>query len=81
MEATHVLEVKDAVVNTFDGETHHVHGGAYLSPEGYLVTNAELERLRQHRAEQQKSTWTVIILGTALVGFAAGFWLGRRDDD
>ncbi|MEW5738796.1 MAG: hypothetical protein AB1938_07705 [Myxococcota bacterium] len=80
MEA-HLLEVKDGVLNTFDGESHEVHGGAYLSPEGYLVTSAELERLRQHRAEHEKEKWTAIILGATLLGFAAGFWLGRRSDD
>ena len=69
-----VLEVKTAVVHTWDGEAHEVHGGAYLSPEGYLTSSAEVEKLRR----QAEGTAVSLILGAALVGLAAGFWLGRR---
>ena len=44
MNPTTVLEVKTAVVKTWDGEEHEVHGGAYLSPEGYLTSSGEVER-------------------------------------
>jgi hypothetical protein len=70
-----LLEVKSGVVVTFDGEQHEVHGGAYLSPEGYLAANAELEQLRQREAEGVPG---VVLLGAALLGLAAGYWLGRR---
>jgi hypothetical protein len=78
---SHLLEVKDGVLNTFDGESHRVEGGAYLSPEAYLRTSAELERLRAYRAEHEREKWTAVVLGAALLGFAAGFVLGRRNDE
>jgi hypothetical protein len=77
----HVLEVKSGVLHTYDGEAHQVHGGAYLSPEGFLATSAELDRLRAHHAEFHSSKGPVILLGAALLGLAAGFWLGRRSGD
>lgn len=80
MEA-HVLEVKSGKLETFDGESHEVHGGAYLSPEGFLATSAELDRLRAHHREFHSSKGPVLLLGAALLGLAAGFWLGRRGDD
>lgn len=79
---SHLLEVKTGVLHTFDGETHEVQGGAYLSPEGYLTTHAELEHMRaQRRAEAESNLVPVVVVGAALLGFAAGFWLGRRHDD
>lgn len=78
---SHVLEVKSGVLHTYDGEAHEVQGGAYLSPEGFLATSAELDRLRRHHADFQSNAGPIIVLGAALLGLAAGFWLGRRDDD
>lgn len=78
---SHLLEVKSGVLHTYDGEAHEVHGGAYLSPEGFLATSAELDRLRAHHADSHSNQGVVIVLGAALLGLAAGFWLGRRGDD
>jgi hypothetical protein len=78
---SHLLEVKSGVLHTFDGETHEVQGGAYLTPEGFLATSAELDRLRAHYAESQSNRGVVLVLGAALLGLAAGYWLGRRRDD
>ena len=76
----HVLEVKSGVLHTFDGETLEVQGGAYLSPEGYLTTNAQLERIRRRQAAGETDLTPALVLRAALVGLAAGFWLGRRSD-
>ncbi len=77
----HLLEVKSGVLHGWDGEAHEVHGGAYLSPEGVLATSTELSRLREHHAETRSNKGVVIVLGAALLGLAAGFWLGRRPRD
>jgi len=74
------VEVKSAVVQTWEGESVEVEGGAYLPPEAFLATSAELDRLR----EQQQETSNLVpalLVGAALFGLAAGYWLGRRDDD
>lgn len=78
---TDLLEVKSGVLHTWDGEAHEVLGGAYLPPAAYLTTNSELERLRQHRAAHASMQGPVLVLGAALLGLAAGFWLGRRSSD
>lgn len=80
-EQVHLLEVKDGVVHTFDGEEHQVHGGAYLTPEAYLSTSAELDRLRTHHVENNSSKGAVMVIGAALLGLAAGYWLGQRRRD
>lgn len=80
MDAT-VLEVKKGVLHSYDGEPHEVEGGAYLSPEAYLRTAAELEQLRQARLVENGRFLGGLIFGSALLGLAAGFWLGRRGDD
>lgn len=77
---TELLEVKKGVLHTFDGEPHEVEGGAYLSPEAYLRTQGELEKLRQRHVESSVVT-PVLVLGAVLLGVAAGFWLGRRGED
>ena len=79
MSSPPVLEVKTAVVKTWDDEEHEVHGGAYLSPEGYLTSSGDVERLRR----QAEGTAISLVIGAALIGLAAGYWLGRRggDDD
>ena len=74
-----VVEVKQATLSTFEGESFEVHGGAYLSPEAYLTTEAELTRLRAKQAQLEERGTLVpsLILGAALMGLAAGYWLGR----
>lgn len=74
-----LLEVKKGVLHTFDGEPHDVEGGAYLSPEAYLRTLAELDKLRQRHVESSIAT-PLLVLGAALLGVAAGYWLGRREE-
>lgn len=73
-----LLEVKSGVLTTFDGETVEVQGGAWLPPEAYLTTSAELEKLRRQEAERTNTLVAGLVLGAALVGVAAGFALGRR---
>ena len=63
------------MVHTPDGEAHEVHGGAYLSPEVYLATNAELTSLR----EREVASTVPLLLGAALIGLTIGFLIGRRD--
>jgi hypothetical protein len=75
-----LLEVKKGVLQSYDGEPHEVEGGAYLSPEAYLRTSAELEKLR-HREVESSMTMPALVFGAALLGLAAGFWLGRRGDE
>ncbi len=72
---TQLIEVATGVVHTPDGEAHEVVGGAYLSPEVYLTTSAELTALR----EREVASAIPLVLGAALIGLTLGFWLGRRD--
>jgi len=74
------VEVKSAVVQTWEGESVEVEGGAYLPPEAFLATSAELDRLREKQQETSNLVPTLMV-GAALFGLAAGYWLGRRDDD
>jgi hypothetical protein len=78
-----VVEVKNGTLHTFEGDEVEVHGGAYLSPEAFLTTNGELERLRdkQARLEERSALVPSLIAGAALLGLAAGFYLGSRSDD
>ena len=76
-----VLEVKTAVVQTFDGEPREVQGGVYLSPEAYLSTEAELQKLRERRLQESAAIIPAMLFGGALLGLAAGYWLGRRSSD
>jgi hypothetical protein len=77
-----LMEISSGTVQTPDGDTHQVHGGAYLSAEGYLRTQAELERLRRQHAEAAASVaLPVVMLGVGMIGLAVGYWLGRRPDD
>lgn len=78
--AMELLEVKKGVLHTFDGEPHEVEGGAYLSPEAYLRTTGELDKLRQQHVESSIAT-PLLVVGAALLGVAAGFWLARRNDE
>ena len=73
-----VFEVKKGVLHSYDGEPHEVEGGAYLSPEAYLRTVAELEQLRQRHLLDSTSLIAGLVCGSALLGLAAGFWLGGR---
>ncbi len=73
-----VLEVESGVLHSFDGTTHDVHGGAYLPPETYLATSAELERLREQQAADGSRAVPALLLAGSLLCFAAGYWLGRR---
>lgn len=77
------IEIRDGVVHTFDGEAKQVAGGVYLTPSGYLARANELAELRAFKAETESIRWPVVVVGAALAGLAAGFWLGtrRRDDD
>ncbi len=78
---TSVFEVKKGVLHSYDGEAHEVEGGAYLSPEAYLRTAGELESLRRRRLEESSAILVGMVFGSALLGLAAGYWLGRRGDD
>ncbi len=69
------FEVKSGVIKTFDGEEHEVQGGAYLSPEHYLSTHAELERSREKSTGSSSAMTLLIAVG--LLGFAAGLVVGR----
>ena len=73
------VEVKSAVVQTWEGESVEVQGGAYLPPEAFLATSAELHRLREAQ-HQTSNPVPALLFGAALCGLAAGYWLGRRDD-
>ncbi|MBL8915516.1 MAG: hypothetical protein JNM17_32760 [Archangium sp.] len=77
-----IVEVKQAVVNTFEGEKLEVQGGAYLSPEAWLRTEGELERLRAKKAELEEKSLLVpsLVIGAAIAGIALGWWLGSDDD-
>lgn len=78
----HLLEVATGTVKTPDGEQHQIHGGAYLSPEAYLHTQAELEKLRQAQADAAASKLIpAMVIGAGVLGLAVGLWLGRRTDD
>jgi hypothetical protein len=74
------VEVKSAVVQTWEGESVEVEGGAYLPPEAFLATSAELDRLRE-KQQETSNVVPVLMVGAALFGLAAGYWLGRRDDE
>lgn len=78
-----VIEVEKATLRTFEGEELEVHGGVYLSPDAFLAESAEKERLKRHEAqlEERSSLVPALVVGAALLGVAAGFWFGRRDDD
>jgi len=60
-----------------------VRGGAYLSPEAWLRTESEVERLRAKTAELEERSLLVpsMVLAAGLLGTALGFWLGRRSSD
>lgn len=73
-----MFEVKKGVLHSYDGEAHEVEGGAYLSPEVYLSTAAELEKLRQRQLLDSTALIAGLVCGSALLGIAAGFWLGGR---
>ena len=75
-----VVEVESAVVKPFDGEPVEVHGGVYLSPEAFLSTASELERLRERAAEgdQLPRLLPVVACAAGLAGFAVGYWLANR---
>lgn len=77
-----LLEVKSGVVRTWDGESLEVQGGAYLSPEAYLSSTAELERLRRLDAERDRLV-PALVVSAALLGAAVGYWFARRleEDD
>ncbi len=77
-----LIEVSSGVVNTPDGESHQIHGGAYLSPEAYLRTHAELARLRHQQAEAAASkAMPALVIGAGVLGLALGYWLGSRSGD
>lgn len=76
-----LFEVKKGTLHSYDGEAHEVEGGAYLSPEAYLRTAGELDGLRRRRLEENNKVLVGMVFGSALLGLAAGYWLGRRGDD
>lgn len=77
-----LLEVATGTVKTPDGELHQIHGGAYLTPEAFLHTQAELEKLRQAQADAAASKLIpALVLGAGVFGLALGLWLGRRSDE
>lgn len=77
-----IVEVKDAVVSTFEGEKLEVQGGAYLSPDAWLSTELELERLRAQKQELERKSLLVpgLVIGAALFGAAFGYWFAREDE-
>lgn len=72
-----LIEVATGTLHTPDGEAIEVTGGAYLSPEVYLTTHAELAAFR----EKEVASAIPLLLGAALMGAAIGYWFGRRDDE
>lgn len=76
-----ILEVHRAVVNTFEGEKLEVEGGAYLSPEAWLRTEAELDQLRAKKAELEEKSLLVpgLVVGAAVLGALVGWWLASDD--
>ena len=77
-----LIEVSTAVVKTPEGESLQVSGGAYLPPDVYLRTNAELERLRQKQADAAASNaLPMLIVGASVFGLAIGFWLGSKSSE
>ena len=77
-----LIEVSSGVVKTPDGESLQVEGGAYLPPDVYLRTHAELERLRQRQADAAASNaLPMLLVGASVFGLALGFWLGGRSED
>ena len=76
-----ILEVHRAVVNTFEGEKLEVEGGAYLSPEVWLRTEAELDQLRAKKAELEEKSLLVpgLVVGAAVLGALVGWWLASDD--
>jgi hypothetical protein len=77
---TELLEVKKGVLHTWDGEPHEVEGGAYLTPQAYLRTTGELDKLRQKHVESS-IVMPMLVLGAGLLGLAAGYWLGQRGEE
>ena len=75
-----ILEVKSAVLHTYESGPLTVEGGAYFSPEAYLRTNAQLDRLQAIEAPLSHLV-PALVLGAGLFGLAAGYWLARRDED
>ncbi len=79
---TNLLEVATGTLTTPDGEQHQIQGGAYLTPEAFLHTQAELEKLRQAQLDAAASrALPMLTIGAGLVGFAIGYWLARDSDD
>jgi hypothetical protein len=76
-----ILEVKSAVLHTFEGETRQVQGGVYLTPEGYLSQSNELATLRRQKREDDSLRWPMVAIGAALLGLAAGYWLAQDSED
>ncbi|PZR14381.1 MAG: hypothetical protein DI536_09975 [Archangium gephyra] len=77
-----IVEVKDAVVSTYDGDKLEVQGGAYLSPDAWLSTELELSRLRAQKEDLERKSYLVpgLIVGAALFGAAFGYWYAREDE-
>lgn len=78
-----LVEVKTGVLSTFEDEQLEVQGGAYLSPEAFLTTEAELTRLRAEKENLEKFSLVVpsLVVAAGLVGAAFGYWFARRSDD
>ncbi|MFT3710338.1 MAG: hypothetical protein QM817_22170 [Archangium sp.] len=77
-----IVEVRSAVVRTYEGEKLEVEGGAWLSPEAWLSTEAELERLRAKKQDFDKTSMVVptLMVGAAILGAVVGYWIASDDD-
>ncbi len=77
-----LVEIASGTFQTPDGQTVQIDGGAYLTPEAYLRTQGELERLRHYRAEVEASRLLpALVFAAGAAGVMLGFWLGRRSTE
>jgi hypothetical protein len=77
-----LIEVSSGVVQTPEGESLQVQGGAYLPPDAFLRTHAELARLRQQQADAAASNaLPMLVIGASVFGLAIGFWLGAKSSE
>lgn len=74
-----LIEVKNATLETFEGEKKHVHGGVWMPPEEFLRLSARHERLKE-AVPPSNNTLLLVGVGAALLGVSLGWWLSRDDD-
>ncbi len=74
-----VLEVKDGVIRTVDGQTREVTGGAYLPSATLIEVASEVAALRAEVRVLREPDAKLIALcvGLVVTGIAAGYVVGR----